>query len=124
MPGSFSTRTIGFAQESRALKFLRRQGLKLLQRNFNCRAGEIDLIMLHPPDHLVFVEVRYRKSQKFGSAQATVTADKQARLKRTAAVFLQQCPHYGPLACRFDVVAINRPADSAEHTEWIRNAFY
>ena len=95
----------------------------MLRRNFSSRCGEIDLIMLHPPDQLVFVEVRFRQSAEFGSAKASVTRDKQTRIKQTAATFLQKNTRYQCFACRFDVVAITRSREEAVEIEWIRHAF-
>ncbi len=104
----------GQAGEDAALEYLQRQGLKLLQRNFRCKGGEIDLI-LQQQDSLVFVEVRKRKDAGYGGAAASVTARKQARLILAAQVFLQR--YRVPPACRIDVVAID-----GDRISWIRNA--
>ena len=124
MAKQLHSREFGYNQESCALQFLRLRGMKLLQRNFTYRTGEIDLIMLAPPEHLVFIEVRYRKSAIFGSAKASVTREKQSRIKRTAAAFLQKNTRLRSLACRYDIVAISGDARHGENIEWIRNAFY
>lgn len=93
----------GDAGEDRALQYLQQQGLKLVERNFRCKGGEIDLIMQEQAT-LVFVEVRKRATGKFGGAAASVTPAKQARLVIAAQTFMQRC-RITP-ACRFDVVAI------------------
>lgn len=113
-----SSRERGDRAEQYALDFLKSRGLKLVRRNFLCRMGEIDLIMMHH-QHLVFVEVRYRKNSNYGTPAATVSLTKQRRLTRTANIYLQQqgCN----TACRFDVVAI--VAQPQVKIEWIKNAF-
>ncbi|MGE5649426.1 YraN family protein [Noviherbaspirillum sp. UKPF54] len=104
----------GQAAEDAALAYLQQQGLKLLQRNFRCKGGEIDLI-LQQQDTLVFVEVRKRADARFGGAAASITASKQARLILAAQVFLQR--YRVPPSCRFDVVAFE-----GTHLSWIKNA--
>ncbi len=100
------------------MRHLQRHGLKLLARNFRARGGEIDLIMQQART-LVFVEVRYRQSLKFGTPVETVTAAKQRRLIAAAAHYLQTRGVDQP--CRFDVVGISG-ADQ-ERIDWIRDAF-
>ena len=90
--------------EDSALAYLRDAGLSLCERNFNCKGGEIDLIM-QDGTVLVFVEVRKRKSMLYGGAAASITHAKKARLIIAAQVYLQRYPH--PPACRFDVIAID-----------------
>ncbi len=125
LPGRFiSRRQQGQAQESRALWHLRKFGFKLIERNFNCKVGEIDLIGQFSPDQLVFVEVRYRKRTDFGSALASVTTIKQARIKRAAAMFLQQHRQHQHQDCRFDVVAIQAHVSGGEQIHWVKNAFH
>ena len=104
--------------EDRALALLLRAGLKLLLRNFRCRSGEIDLIVLDN-EALVFVEVRQRTHNRQGSAAASVNHRKQQRLIRAAEYFLLRNPRHGLRSCRFDVIAID--GDAAP--EWIRDAF-
>lgn len=104
----------GQAGEDSALDYLRHQGLCLIERNFRCRGGEIDLIM-RERNTLVFVEVRRRADMRHGGAAASVTASKQARLRLAAQLYLQRYPD--PPACRIDVVAL----DGAQ-LDWIKNA--
>lgn len=109
----------GKLSEDKALAYLQRQGLKLVERNFRCKGGEIDLILTEPAspgDILVFVEVRQRSNQRYGGAAASVTRSKQARLILAAQLFLQRYRH--PPACRFDVLAIEDGS-----VEWIKQAF-
>ena len=81
----------GQAYETKACLYLQQRGLTLLQRNYRSRHGEIDLIM-QEADSLVFVEVRYRRSNRFGSGAESVSYHKQARLIATAAHYLQPPP--------------------------------
>lgn len=104
----------GQAGEDAALAYLTAQGLTLLQRNFRCKGGEIDLVM-QDGAALVFVEVRQRANLRHGGAAASVTRSKQARLIIAAQIYLQR--YRMPPACRFDVIAI----DGAK-LEWLRNA--
>lgn len=104
----------GQAGEDLALDYLQRQGLQLVERNFRCKGGEIDLI-LRAADSLVFVEVRKRANASHGGAAASITAAKQRRLQIAAHVYLQR--YREPPACRFDVIAIE-----GEALEWLRNA--
>ena len=62
---------LGNRSEKLALKYLKQKGLKLHEKNYHCRYGEIDLIMWHD-DYLVFIEVRYRKNNLFGGALESV----------------------------------------------------
>lgn len=105
----------GAAAEDRAAAYLKRQGLKLLARNWRCRAGEIDLVM-QAGNALVFVEVRSRASAAFGGAAASITPTKQGRLIRAAEHYLLQHPSHLP--CRFDAVLID-----GDNLQWLRNAF-
>lgn len=100
--------------EDAALAYLLQQGLRLLERNFLCKGGEIDLVM-QDGETLVFVEVRKRANQQHGGAAASVTPAKQKRLILAAQIFLQR--YRMPPACRFDVIAID-----ATEMNWLKNA--
>lgn len=108
--------------EEKALRFLRQQGLQLITRNFRCRLGEIDLIMLDARC-LVVVEVRYRNDNRFASAALSVDRHKQAKLLRTAAVFLSSQRRYSNHNVRFDVIGFNRTQAGDCTLQWIRDAF-
>ena len=112
--------------EQSALDYLCSAGLHLIRRNFNCKLGEIDLIMRHrsqsQPRILVFVEVRYRQSADYGGAAASVTQAKRSRIIRTAKRFLQRHPRYTSWPCRFDVIAVTGQPH-ALHINWLRSAF-
>ncbi|MCL1886903.1 MAG: YraN family protein [Betaproteobacteria bacterium] len=106
-------RQSGQAGEDAALAYLLTQGLTLVERNFSSRMGEIDLIM-KDRDTLVFVEVRKRGRNDFGSAVASITHAKQQRLVKTAQLFLQKLSKIPP--CRFDVVALDK-----DKMTWLKN---
>ena len=107
---------MGSAAEQRAVDLLVRAGLSIVDRNWRCRAGELDLIALDGPV-LVFVEVRARSGRACGGARASITRAKQARLLRCAQHYLQH--RGGPWPpCRFDLVLCEGGA-----LEWMRNAF-
>jgi putative endonuclease len=110
--------TQGQLYEQLAAEYLARQGLQLLQSNYQCKAGEIDLVMRDGAS-LVFVEVKYRASSAFGGAAAAVTASKQQKLLRACRWYLQQ-HRLSEQPCRLDVVAIE--GQSPYQYQWIKNA--
>lgn len=117
--------SFGKAQEAKAARYLRAQGLRLLCRNFHSRFGEIDLIMADS-GVLVFVEVRYRRGGQFGGAAASVTAAKQKKIRLTAACYLQQHPSLALNPCRFDVIGLGESCARGSHEphiDWVRSAF-
>ncbi len=117
-----SPHTRGRWAENLSYWYLRSRGLKPVQRNFSCRMGEIDLVMRDAtkiqPNVLVFVEVRYRTSNRYGGAAISIDQRKQQKLIRTAEVFRLQNKPYAQWPARFDVVAITR-----RKVQWIRAAF-
>jgi putative endonuclease len=106
----------GEAAENLAAAFLLREGLTLVERNFHCRFGEIDVIARDGAT-LVFVEVRMRTSERFGGAAGSITAAKRARLLRTARLYLAGVARVP--ACRFDALLVNGNDNSIE---WLKNA--
>ncbi|MCF8191666.1 MAG: hypothetical protein RIS59_262 [Pseudomonadota bacterium] len=109
--------TLGQAAEALAAAHLQGAGLQVLARNYQCRLGEIDLVC-REAEVLVFVEVRQRRSERFGGAAGSLTARKQTRIRLAARHYLM---HLGrEPACRFDVVLVRGVKQSVE---WIRNAF-
>lgn len=112
------SKVCGEFYEAKALDFLTSQGLRLVDRNFNCKVGELDLIMLEN-DALIFVEVRYRTASSYGSATESITESKKKKIKGAAKFFLLQNPEFQHHSCRIDVIAIDNGKIS-----WIKNAFY
>lgn len=107
----------GNLAEALAADYLQLRGLRLVERNYNCRLGEIDLILADGPV-LVFAEVRLRRSPGYGGAAASITAGKRQRILRAARHYLSGRPE-GP--CRFDVLLLD--ALDPERIEWIKDAF-
>ncbi|MEY2342761.1 YraN family protein [Acidithiobacillus sp. IBUN Pt1247-S3] len=112
------TQQVGQWHEQRAQSLLQERGMRLLQRNFRCRSGEIDLIA-QDREHLVFIEVRSRSHDRQGTAAASIGPRKQQRIIRAAQVFLLRYSQYQSWPCRFDVVSFDGEAAG----EWIRDAF-
>lgn len=102
--------------EDLCAELLRRYGLRIVERNWRCRHGEIDLIA-EEDGILVFAEVRMRSRSLFGGAAESVTEAKRARLIAAARLYLMRRPE---VPCRFDVLLV---AGEAAKVEWIRNAF-
>lgn len=111
----------GAAGEATALKHLQEHGLTLVVRNYRCKAGEIDLVMLDGAT-LALIEVRFRADRRFGGAAASVTWRKQQRLIYAAEHLLLTHSHLRRYPARFDVVALS-PGSGGLHIEWIKNAF-
>lgn len=118
-----NTTTLGRRAEDLACRHLESLGFQLLERNYRCRAGEIDLVMLDGAT-LALVEVRSRSTSAHGGAAATVGARKQQRFIRAARHLMLTRPEYRKLAARFDVVAIDAGPDGGPPVvRWIRDAF-
>ena len=114
-------RDAGIEAEDAALRHLKRAGLKLIARNYRCKAGEIDLVMLDGAT-LVLIEVRYRSNLDFGGAAASVTWRKQRRIITAARHLLMMRADLRRLPARFDVIAISSGLRGVE-VEWIKAAF-
>lgn len=97
---------VGAWGEAAAAEYLRRKGYKIVAADYRCRFGEIDLIACNRR-FLVFTEVKVRKSDSFAPAYAYVDANKQRRLRTTAAQYLSHNPTQ--LQPRFDVIEIYAP---------------
>ena len=110
-------KTHGKLAEGLVADYLQRRGLRLLERNYSCRLGEIDLILADGPA-LVFAEVRLRRSRDYGGAAASVTAAKRQRILRAARHYLSGRPER---PCRFDVILLD--ALEPGRIEWIKDAF-
>lgn len=118
-----NTTVLGRRAEDVACRHLEAHGLRLLERNYRCRAGEIDLVMLDGAT-LALVEVRSRSTAAHGDAASTVGARKQQRFIRAARHLLLTRPDYRRLAARFDVVAIDSGGSGEPpRVTWIRDAF-
>ncbi len=105
--------------EKKALEYLLEQRYVLRETNYRSPWGEIDLIVEDVRSHphtLVFVEVKFRESLRFGAPLEAVSMGKQRKILRSAQAYLNQYPHQGP--CRFDVIGI-----LGNHIEHLEHAF-
>lgn len=112
-----NTREKGAQKEEEVCAYLRLKGVKIRERNFRCRQGEIDIIG-YDGDYLVFFEVKYRAGKSRGSAAEAVGFAKQRKICQVADYYrvLHHCTEDTPL--RFDVVAVD-----GEDVTWIKDAF-
>ncbi|MFA5631228.1 MAG: YraN family protein [Porticoccaceae bacterium] len=123
-PAKGRAASAGQAAEDWAARFLDKQGLNILTRNYRCRQGEVDIIAKRA-ELLVFVEVRLRNHRGFASGLESVDQRKQQRLIKAASLYLHQ--HFGaaPPPCRFDVVSLATKPDNGRSYDvhWIQDAF-
>jgi putative endonuclease len=122
-----AAKSIGEQAENLALAHLLSAGLRLVVRNFRCRVGEIDLVMLDG-NCLVIVEVRCRHagnfaSARFASAIQSIGPQKQRKLTRAALFFLAKHKGFRNHKVRFDVVACDGPTPAQYTLQWIKDAF-
>ena len=110
------SRAAGADAERRAAEFLTRRKIKVLETNYTCRGGELDLVC-DDAGTLVFVEVRARRGRRYGAPEETVGAIKRARLIVAAQHYLVT-RGIEERACRFDVVAIE-----GDEITYYKNAF-
>jgi len=114
-------KALGTEGEKMAVAYLTARGYRIRERNFRCRLGEIDLVA-EEGRTLVFIEVKTRRSRRFGLPKEAVTLTKQARLRRIAEYYL--LTHGGgDRPCRFDVLGVAIGPDGRAHMELIRGAF-
>jgi putative endonuclease len=107
----------GKLAEALVADYLQLRGLRLIERNYSCRLGEIDLILADGPD-LVFAEVRLRRNLDYGGAAASINAAKRQRILKAARHYLSGRPER---PCRFDVILLD--ALDPGRIEWIKDAF-
>lgn len=97
---------LGAWGEAQAARYLTGKGLRLVDKNYHSRYGEIDLVM-EDDRYLIFVEVKLRKSSRYGTPAEAVTEKKQEKLRRTALAYLQT--HETDRQPRFDVIELYAP---------------
>ena len=112
---------LGAWGEDQAVEYLRQQGIKIIERNFRTLVGEIDIIARHK-SVLLFVEVKTRRSNAFGTPQEAVGPRKQRQIIRTAQWYLQNHKNI-KLQPRFDVVAILCQSDGTALITHLPDAF-
>ena len=114
----------GLHYENLAKKYLTQRGMTLVEQNYHCRFGEIDLIMLQH-DVVCFIEVKYRNSMAYGGAASAISIQKQKRIAKTALFFIAGNDRLEQHSMRFDALLIQQQADSDSlDINWIQNAFY
>lgn len=110
-------RTTGKIYEEKAAAFLKERGFFLLEKNYRCRQGEVDLIGIHD-GCLVFVEVKYRKDKRSGMPEEAVGPAKQMKICMVSDYYRMREPSAAERQIRYDVVAV-----CGEDIRWYRNAF-
>lgn len=120
--GSKSRKTLGDWGEKLAVEYLQQHGYTIIESNYRCRYGEIDIIAKEGPVWC-FVEVKTRKSNRFGRGFESITAVKRTHITKTAIFFLNQ-RRLDDAPARFDVVSIDFDSGMKYKIELIRNAFY
>ena len=108
-------RAIGNFYEDLACDYLRENGILILQRNFRCKAGELDIIGRDNTTTVVF-EVKFRQTDDFGGALHAVDFKKQKKICKCALIYCMLHPEISEL--RYDVIAISKTK-----IDWIKNAF-
>jgi putative endonuclease len=112
---------VGAMGEKLAADYLKKRGYKIIQRNFRCREGEIDIIA-QKGDCLVFVEVRTKRNTAFGTPEESVTLSKREKLVSLANAYVQTYDK-APISWRIDVVAVELgPNNKVSRLEHIENA--
>ncbi len=114
-------KTFGHSCEELAATFFRQQGYNILEVNFRARCGEIDIVA-EKDGYIVFIEVKARKSTRYGLPQEAVTPAKQAVIRKTATAFLQKRSLMDKKV-RFDVLAITFPNNGGPRFNHIPFAF-
>jgi len=112
---------LGSRGEDIAARFLRKQGYRIIERNYRSRLGEIDIVA-EEDEVIVFVEVKTRRSADFGLPEEALSYDKRQRLSRLALNYIVH-RKMQEASCRFDVVSILMDSDRANRVRLIRNAF-
>lgn len=115
-------KVLGARGEDLAASFLKKNGYRILDRNYRCALGEIDIVA-RDGDVLVFVEVKTKSSRNFAPPQLSVTGLKKKRMVRLSSEYLSK-KGLREVDCRFDVVAITEAGGGGRHSiELIRDAF-
>lgn len=112
---------LGCDGEACAVDFLRKRGLRVIEQNFRCRFGEIDIIALDKKT-ICFIEVKTRRSLDYGSGSEAVGKSKQQKIIKTALFYLAG-KRSGDQDFRFDVISILSKDVDFLHVEYFENAF-
>ena len=118
---SYSKDTGNWAEQE-ACQHLQDHGWQLVERNFHCRGGELDIITTQG-NTLAFVEVKFRRSQAMGGAISSISPSKQHSLIRAAQHFLQANPSYYSFNARFDLICVSGRPQGQVKLQWLTNIF-
>lgn len=120
---TLSSRKLGSLGEDYAEAWLATQGWRILDRNWHCRYGELDIVAMNSEGHLVFIEVKTRRAMRFGTPQEAVTRSKQKNLRHAAMQWLQAPDHHiRHRGVRFDVITVLL-RDGQPNIQHIKEAF-
>ncbi len=114
-------RVLGGGIEALVCDHLALQGARILERNYRCRQGEVDIIA-RDGKYLCFIEVKFRNDPKFGQPQEAVNKTKQKRICKVSQFYLYSKYKSFDLPVRYDIVAISQN-DKILTFKWIKNAF-
>ncbi len=115
-------RQLGSVWEKKAVEYLVQNGCTIIDANYRCRLGEIDIIM-QDGGTTCFVEVKYRTSGQYGSAIEAVNHNKRQRIRKAAVYYLTERLHTENIACRFDVLGFDTDELGNVNITYIKNAF-
>ncbi len=122
MKGKLANLLKGSDAESQAAKFLLRQGFSIIDKNKSYKFGELDIIAEKGSQRL-FIEVKYRRNNHFGTASEFVDLNKQKRLTKAALRWIQEQDPQMLFSYRFDVIAFQGNGNQKQDIDWIKNAF-
>lgn len=111
-------REIGSEYEAASILFLEQQKVQILEKNFRCKIGEIDIIGLYD-NKLIFFEVKYRSTKRYGVAAEAINSNKMKTISMVADYYRVTHRQYSDRQISFDVIAI----DNDKEIKWIKNAF-
>ena len=120
-PADMRKKESGDQGEALTARFLESWGYAILARQWRCRFGELDIVCRSPDGVLCFVEVKRRGSGSIGLPREFVDERKQARLRKSAAMYLATCSDEGPV--RFDVAEVYEEIDGSLRVEYLEEAF-
>ncbi|MBQ6833504.1 MAG: YraN family protein [Lachnospiraceae bacterium] len=112
-----NNRKTGSHYEDQVAAFLEQNGFTIIERNFRCRSGEIDLIA-RDGDYLVFIEVKFRKNSTCGTSLEAIDFKKAAQIRKIAAIYLYQKRYPENTPCRFDAAGVD-----GDKITYMKNAF-
>jgi len=117
-------RELGALGEDIASDFLKANGIQIIIRNYFTKFGEIDIIGIEKKT-IIFIEVKLRKSFKYGEPLESITSKKLERIRSSADLFLCDNSSYDTYDCRFDVICLTYSKVSATFKiEWFKNQFF